>query len=53
MQRAQAKMTKATTLELASGHVPMLSQPGRVASFIIEAAQKLPAGQKAVAAGNK
>ncbi len=53
LQRAQAKMIKATTLELESGHVPMLSQPGKVAAFIISAAQKLPAGSKAVAAGNK
>ena len=53
LQRAQAKMMKATTLELKSGHVPMLSQPDKVAAFIIEAVQKLPAQQKVVAAGGK
>ncbi len=53
LQRAQAAMTKATTLELKSGHVPMLSQPGKVVAFIVAAAQKLPAGPKAVATGNK
>ncbi len=51
LQRAQAKMMKATALELESGHVPMLSQPAKVAAFIISAAQKLPAAPKAVATG--
>lgn len=41
LARAEAKMIKATTLELQSSHVPMISQPGKVADFIIEAAQKL------------
>ncbi|MBD0258367.1 MAG: alpha/beta hydrolase [Cytophagales bacterium] len=51
LQRAQARMMEATTLELKSGHVPMLSQPGKVAAFILSAAQQLPAGSKAVATG--
>lgn len=42
LERAEAKMIKATTIELASSHVPMVSQPGKVADFIVEAAQNLP-----------
>ncbi|MBO9636433.1 MAG: alpha/beta hydrolase [Chitinophagaceae bacterium] len=38
LARAEAKMIKAKTLELPSSHVPMLSQPGKVSSFIISAA---------------
>jgi pimeloyl-ACP methyl ester carboxylesterase len=53
LQRAQARMMKATTLEIKSGHVPMLSQPGKVTAFIVQAARKLPAGPKAVATGNE
>lgn len=41
LQRFKAKLIKATTLELTSGHVPMISQPNKVADFIIGAAQKL------------
>jgi pimeloyl-ACP methyl ester carboxylesterase len=41
LTRAEAKMIHATTLELSSSHVPMLSQPGKVADFIISAAQTL------------
>jgi pimeloyl-ACP methyl ester carboxylesterase len=41
LERLGAKMIKATALELPSSHVPMLSQPGKVADFIIEAAGKL------------
>ncbi|MCC3159766.1 alpha/beta hydrolase [Hymenobacter sp. 15J16-1T3B] len=43
LERAEAKMIKATTLELNSSHVSMLSQPQKVATFILEATQKLPA----------
>ena len=32
-----AKRMKATTLTLASSHVPMMSQPDRVADFILKA----------------
>jgi pimeloyl-ACP methyl ester carboxylesterase len=39
LTRAEAKMIHATTLELKSSHVPMLSQPNRVAAFIISAEQ--------------
>ncbi len=53
LQRDQAKRTKATTLELKAGHVPMLSQPAKVAAFIVEAARQAPAPAKAVAAGNE
>ncbi|GAB3770019.1 alpha/beta hydrolase [Spirosoma horti] len=42
LQRDQAKRIKATTLELNSGHVSILSHPKEVATFIIEASQKLP-----------
>lgn len=41
LQRYKAKLTKATTLELSSSHVPMVSQPNKVADFIISAAGKL------------
>lgn len=41
LTRAEAKMINATTLELDSSHVPMLSQPNKVAEFIISAAQTL------------
>ena len=41
LTRAEAKMINATTLELKSSHVPMLSQPNKVAAFIISAAQTL------------
>lgn len=39
VERDSAARMKATTLTLASGHVPMLSQPRQVADFIIKAAQ--------------
>ena len=41
LTRAEAKMINATTLELKSSHVPMLSQPNKVAAFIISAAETL------------
>lgn len=41
LARAEAKMINATVLELASSHVPMVSQPAKVASFIIDSANKL------------
>ena len=41
LERAGAAMIKATTIELKSSHVPMLSMPDKVATFIIGAAQKL------------
>jgi pimeloyl-ACP methyl ester carboxylesterase len=41
LQRTEVKMIKATTLELKSSHVPMVSQPAKVAAFIIGAAEKL------------
>ena len=42
LERAEAKMIKATTLELKASHVSMVSQPKKVADFIMEATQKLP-----------
>jgi len=39
LQRTMAKRMKAQTLELQSSHVPMLSQPAKVAAFLINAAQ--------------
>lgn len=39
MERFYAQRMKATTSELDSGHVPMLSQPENVAKVIIEAAE--------------
>lgn len=41
LARAEAKMIKATTLELKTSHVPMLSQPDKVATFIVRAAGQL------------
>lgn len=41
LQRFKAKLIKAKTLELTSGHVPMISQPNKVTDFIVSAAQKL------------
>jgi pimeloyl-ACP methyl ester carboxylesterase len=41
LTRTEAKMINATTLELESSHVPMLSQPETVARFIISAAETL------------
>ena len=41
LERAMAKKIKATTLELDSSHVPMLSQPEKIASFIATAAASL------------
>jgi pimeloyl-ACP methyl ester carboxylesterase len=44
LERFKAKLINATTLELESGHVPMISQPDKVAGFIISAAQALISG---------
>jgi pimeloyl-ACP methyl ester carboxylesterase len=41
LARAEAKMIKAKTTELKSSHVPMVSQPEKVAEIIINAAQGL------------
>jgi pimeloyl-ACP methyl ester carboxylesterase len=41
LERFKAKLIKATTIELTSSHVPMISQPDKVTDFIIQAAQKL------------
>lgn len=41
LERYKAKLIKATTIELNSGHVPMISQPDKVADFIVKAAQSL------------
>jgi pimeloyl-ACP methyl ester carboxylesterase len=41
LERFKAKLIKAKTIELNSGHVPMVSQPKKVAAFIESAAQAL------------
>lgn len=41
LERYKAKLINATTLELKTSHVPMISQPGKVAEFISSAAMKL------------
>ena len=41
LERFKAKLIKATTIELNSSHVPMISQPNKVTAFIISAAQAL------------
>jgi len=48
LERFKAKLIKATTIELNSSHVPMVSQPAQVANFIIEATQKLKTGNPAL-----
>ena len=40
LERAEAKMIGARTLELNSSHVPMISRPEEVAAFIVKAAQE-------------
>ena len=44
LQRFKVKLIKATTLELKSGHVPMISQPNKVAAFIARAAGRYDGG---------
>jgi pimeloyl-ACP methyl ester carboxylesterase len=41
LERFKAKLIHATTLELKSSHVPMISQPDKVTAFITRAAQAL------------
>jgi len=41
LEAYKAKLIKATTIVLNSGHVPMISQPKKVADFIISAAETL------------
>lgn len=41
LERTLARKMKATTTTLASSHVPMLSQPDKVAAVIVEAASKV------------
>ena len=41
LQQAAAKKIKATTLTLPTSHVPMASQPDKVAAFIVQAASKV------------
>ena len=41
LERFKAKLIKATTIELNSSHVPMISHPNKVADFISEAAKKI------------
>jgi pimeloyl-ACP methyl ester carboxylesterase len=41
LERFKARLIKATTIELTASHVPMISQPNKVAAFIISAAQTL------------
>lgn len=42
LQRAKAGLIKATTIELKSNHVPMVTEPKKVATFIVEAALSVP-----------
>ena len=44
LERYKAKLIKATTIELTSSHVPMISQPNKVTDFIIKAAGQLTVG---------
>jgi len=49
-QASTAKRMNSKTLTVASSHVPMLSQPDKVAAFIVEAASSLGAAKTAAAA---
>jgi len=40
LERSHAKRMKATTTEMATSHVPMLSKPKEVAAVIMDAATK-------------
>jgi pimeloyl-ACP methyl ester carboxylesterase len=46
LQRAKAKTIQATALELKANHVPMVTQPKKVAAFIIEAAKNVTVQQE-------
>jgi pimeloyl-ACP methyl ester carboxylesterase len=46
-EESTAKRMDAKTLTLASSHLPMLSQPDRVAAFVIEAAASISANTAA------
>jgi pimeloyl-ACP methyl ester carboxylesterase len=41
LERAGARMINATTIELDAGHIPMVSDPDKVATYIMGAAEKL------------
>lgn len=41
LQRFKSKLIKAHSIELSSGHVPMVTMPQKVAAFILDAAAKL------------
>jgi pimeloyl-ACP methyl ester carboxylesterase len=41
LQRAKAKLIKATSIELKSNHVPMVTEPKKVAAFILKAAHSI------------
>ena len=41
LQRAKATLIKATAIELKSNHVPMITEPKKVASFILKAARSI------------
>jgi pimeloyl-ACP methyl ester carboxylesterase len=41
LERYKAKLIKATTIELESGHIPMVTESKKVGNFIIEAAQSV------------
>ncbi len=45
LQRAKVQTIKAKSIELKANHVPMVTAPKKVASFIIEAASSVPASQ--------
>ncbi len=45
VERSTAKMIHAKTLELATNHVAMVTEPKKVAAFIMEAAESLVAGK--------
>jgi pimeloyl-ACP methyl ester carboxylesterase len=42
LERFKAKLINATTIEIESGHVPMVTEPKKVTNFIIEAASSVP-----------
>jgi hypothetical protein len=53
LQRAQAKTMKATTLELNSSHVPMVSQPDKVAALSSKSHNSCRPGRRQCPPGSK
>ena len=53
LERFKARLMQATTIELTSSHVPMISHAGSVTDFIIQAARKLSGSEAEVSPRTK